>query len=79
MLKIMRMTTLKVRCLRVWKCKKKLLENWADEQGLDYRILDSTELAHPVEPSPWSQSADPKNVADKPISCSDSFIKGNIS
>jgi hypothetical protein len=48
--------------------QKELLENWADEQGLDYRILESMELAHPVEPSPWSQSADPKNVADKPIS-----------
>ncbi len=27
---------------------KKLLENWAIEHGLNYRLLDPTELAHPA-------------------------------
>ncbi len=30
--------------------RKKILENWAIEHGLNYRIFDATELAHAVEP-----------------------------
>jgi hypothetical protein len=28
---------------------KKILENWAIEHGINYRIFDATELAHPAE------------------------------